>query len=134
MTPIPITENILQEVNNTVNTITTYQMPIGEYKWENSDDAGFIGMCADQAIAKWERLFALGIGKENMRFAIVGVEQPGDHMILCARCDANSVWWALDIRYPYLMAPADLPYTWTEWGKSFNKNEWTSVNWRQTNG
>lgn len=120
----------LDEVNFAVNSKTRYQMPVGQYKWENSDLQGFVGMCADQSIAKWERLFAIGQSKDNMRFTIVGVEEPGDHMILCARVDPASPYWALDIRYPDLQVPANLPYSWLIWGKDFKNNSWTTVAWK----
>jgi predicted transglutaminase-like cysteine proteinase len=117
----------LQEVNASVNVNTEYQMPEGDYHWENSDEQGFKGMCADQSIAKWERLLKLGVDKPDMRFAIVGVDEPGDHMILCVHCEDK--WWALDIRYPDLMDPEQLPYSWSSWGSGFNAGEWTTVRW-----
>lgn len=117
----------LDDVNFLVNSRTKYQMPEGEYHWENSDEQGFKGMCADQSIAKWERLVKMGVPEEDMRFAIVGVDEPGDHMILCVRIDRT--WWALDIRHPELQVPANLPYTWQRWGRDFNANSWTTVEW-----
>lgn len=122
-----ITKDQIQAVNDSVNQNTEYQMPVGQYRWENSDAQGLKGMCADQSIAKWERLKTLGVDPQDMRFAIVGVDKPEDHMILCVRCEGQ--WWAADIRYPYLMDPADLPYTWSEWGSGFNVGEWTTVKW-----
>ena len=122
-----ITLKAIQEVNASVNTTTEYRMPEGEYHWENSDEQGCKGMCADQSIAKWERLLKLGVHRLYMRFAIVGVDEPGDHMILCVYCGGK--WWALDIRYPDLMDPAALPYSWSMWGSGFNVGEWTTVRW-----
>ena len=117
----------LADINFEVNSRTRYSLPEGVYKWENSDDEGCKGDCADQSIAKWERCFKRGVDTADMRFAIVGVETPGDHMILCVRCDGE--WLALDIRYPDLMRPADLPYSWQKWGPGFNVGSWTTVEW-----
>lgn len=123
-----ITLDQIRQVNFDVNNVTKYQMPKGHYHWENSDEMDHMGMCADQAIAKWERLFNLGMEEEDMRFAIVGVETPSDHMILCAR--SGGKWYALDIRYPDLMDPGELPYSWVKWGKNFNVGSWTTVEWK----
>ena len=123
--------DLLETVNEAVNANTAYLVPT-PYKWENSDEnivAGRpTGMCADQAIAKWERLVRAGWLEEHLRFAIVGVVEPGDHMILCARVEDNK-WWALDIRFPRVTEPALLPYTWQKWGQDFNLASWTTVEW-----
>ena len=124
-----VTLDQIDDINFLVNSRTKYQMPGGVYHWENSDEQGFKGMCADQSIAKWERLVKLNVPEDDMRFAIVGVEQPGDHMILCVRY--KGTWHALDIRYPGLMVPAELPYSWQKWGSDFNADSWTTVNWEQ---
>ena len=128
-----LTATEFDKVNRAVNRETDYYCPpAADYKWESSDDligptGRPRGMCADQAIAKYERLALIGQPRDAMRFAIVGVEKPGDHMILCA--NDGEKWWALDIRFPDLMAPSALPYSWQCWGKDFEQGSWTTVDW-----
>lgn len=126
----------IQAVNAAVNGPTVYAIP-PDYKWSNSDeniiDGKPTGMCADQAIAKWERLLALDVSLDDTRFAEVKVEPLPDpnanreHAILCVR-DDDGLWWALDIRHPYLMEPAMLPYEWRHWRRSFAE-PWRLIEW-----
>jgi predicted transglutaminase-like cysteine proteinase len=123
------TKATLEAVNHQVNEGTTYVSDWEQYReldrWEDITETGQ-GDCEDYAIAKIRLLLEQGWPRADLRLAIVGVENPaGDHGIACAR-DAGGQWWALDNRFPYVMAPEELGYSWVEWGmgRDWNVPEW----------
>ena len=118
----------LDRVNDQVNADVAYtpddeQFHVADY-WEDVRASGR-GDCDDYAVTKLRRLLELGWPKDDLRLAIVGVDVPGDHAVLCARTE-DSRWWVLDNRYPHPSRPTLLPYAWVSWGLG---REWCSVSW-----
>lgn len=116
-------EDVNHEINEGVQYVSDWEQWHVADKWEDGWETRKED-CEGFAIAKVRKLLALGWPKADLRLAIVGVENPeGDHGIACAR-DSSGQWWALDNLFPYVMLPADLGYTWIEWGMG---QEWSKV-------
>ena len=118
----------LDRVNEEVNAGVTYTPDAEQFHaedWWEDVRASRRGDCDDYAVSKLCRLLELGWPKDGLRLAIVGVETPGDHAVLCARTD-DGRWWVLDNRYPHPSRPTLLPYSWVSWGLG---REWCSVSW-----
>lgn len=120
-------KDTLEAVNRRINEASRYVADAEQFgeldRWEDITESD-CGDCEDYAIGKARALIELGWPVADLRLAIVGVADPhGDHGVLCAR-DAAGQWWVLDNRHPYVMAPADLGYTWVMWGIG---RTWTQV-------
>ena len=117
---------LLDVVNLEVNEGIEYVDDVTQWhepdRWEDGWDTRKED-CEGFAIAKIRKLLALGWPKADLRLAIVGIETPGDHGVACAR-DQDGQWWVLDNRFPFVMAPEEVGYTWVEWGIG---NQWTTV-------
>jgi predicted transglutaminase-like cysteine proteinase len=78
--------------------------------WEAIDESG--GDCDDFAIAKLQRLKAMGMPISQMRLATCWAlpHQQGYHCVLLVDLDGTT--WVLDNRYPLPMEYDLLPYEW----------------------
>jgi predicted transglutaminase-like cysteine proteinase len=118
--------DLVQRINWEVNSNTIYKTDAEKYFtpefWEAADGEGD---CEDYALAKRNRLLALGVPLQDLRLCVVfteteegqrrlrlkraGVmETEGDHAVLVVR-DSRSDW-ILDNRFAQPMALSDTPY------------------------
>lgn len=100
----------LVAVNEAVNADTAYRSDADLYdRSEFWEIAAGEGDCEDYALAKRQRLRALGWPEESLRIAVCTYKGQG-HAVLTVDTDAGT--WVLDNRYPTPQAWGVLPYAW----------------------
>ena len=102
----------LVAVNLAVNAETAYRSDPELYgRPEFWTEAAGAGDCEDYALAKRQRLRALGWPEESLRLAVCTYKGAG-HAVLTVDTDAGT--WVLDNRYPDPQPWTLLPYAWVK--------------------
>ena len=115
----------LVNVNRVVNEDVRYRTDLDLYRqpefWAIADDAGD---CEDYALAKRQRLLALGWPLEALRLATCRIETGEGHAVLTIDTDAGA--YVLDNRHAGVRAWRDLPYQWDR-RQAAGGSHWVSV-------
>jgi predicted transglutaminase-like cysteine proteinase len=83
------------------------------------------GDCNDYAVAKRERLIALGWPREALLLTAAITERGEGHLVLVARTSAGDL--VLDNRVPAVVEWSRLPYRWVSQQSQRNLAQWVSV-------
>lgn len=100
-----------QRVNSDVNSQVQYKSDLEQYsKPEFWVEAGVFGDCEDYALLKRQVLLKAGFSRKDLHLACCWCETGDYHCVLLTNTDKG--WFILDNRYPFLIPPKQLPYTW----------------------